>query len=170
VARDLFLAKGHETLFCIPLGGGLRDLLAEKHFVSSDCICARRAPIISRILGMRHGLPAHGKVVAEDLGMKTKVVTAAINAVDPSYITDEMRKVGPRLYHLFGHTPEVIKALCKIAQNLGGEVDREAVAAVTKQIDNVRTAYGEASTSTLKGHSMDAKVATNPPPFLHHRS
>ena len=99
------------------------------------------------------------------MGMKTQLVTREIAAVDPSYITDEMRKVGPRLYHLFGHTPEVIKALCKIAQNLGGEVDREAVAAVTKQIGNVRTAYGEASTSTLKGHSMDAKVATNPPPF-----
>ena len=90
--------------------------------------------------------------------MSPQALAAKIKGCDPAYITDKTRKVGNHLFHLFGRTEACVKGLVKLAKIIGGGVDREAVAAVTKQIDNVRTAYGEASTSTLKGHSMDAKV------------
>ena len=110
-------------------------------------------------------MPAWSKVVSEDLGISSQKLTSEINSNEPSYITDEIRKVGARFYHLFGRSFDDIVALQKVAKILQGGVDRTAVSELNKRSDDVIVSFGKGAADILNGANVNAKVCPPPPPL-----
>ena len=157
MVRDLFLVGRLNTLFCTPLGCGLWDACGEKNVQPKISFTTHRAPITTKIFELGYALPTKNQVVCVDLGMSPQALAAKIKGCDPAYITDKTRKVGHHLFHLFGRTEACVKGLVKLAGFLGNDIDRAAVANVTKQSKHVLEVYGEGCARVLTGPNMNAK-------------